>query len=452
MAAAKKRLAKRGVGIVRISKDRAEQSSTTTQTEAIERYCAEQGIELVAILEERKSAYKESVKLQTPAKALRMIKSGEADVVICYRVDRVARRVRDLLNLIHDIEQAGGAFVATSQREFDTQSAFGKALMGILAVLAELESALKAERICDWQESRRAEGLTPTGPTPFGYRRERNQLIVIPEQAKLINQMVDALLDGQTLSSQVRWLVAQKHGVRKTMRGLRLVLTGPTIAGLREIEGAFVQCNGWKPIVERERWEAVREVLLNPARRMSPTNDTRHLLSGLLECATCKYPMRRKTHPHGLRYACNRCHQSINAAHMDEVIEGMVLAALDPKAWRTLQKRASINHVDLDAIQTEIAKLRKMRDAGMISDRQHELLYADCIERLQSAESGPVQLPDVADLRAGWGEMLMKQRRIVVAAVLPRIVIRPIVRKGSSGRFDADRIVIASFDDDEQPA
>ena len=60
------------------------------------------------------------------------------DMVIVYRIDRFARKVKVLLNIVDSL-QAYGVDFASCYESIDTSTAFGKAMLQIMGVFAELE-------------------------------------------------------------------------------------------------------------------------------------------------------------------------------------------------------------------------------------------------------------------------------------------------------------------------
>lgn len=67
------------------------------------------------------------------------------DTLVVTRIDRLARSLRDLQNIVHDLKQRGVYLKATDQ-PVDTQSAAGKAFLDMLGVFAEFETNLRRER------------------------------------------------------------------------------------------------------------------------------------------------------------------------------------------------------------------------------------------------------------------------------------------------------------------
>jgi DNA invertase Pin-like site-specific DNA recombinase len=67
------------------------------------------------------------------------------DTLMVTRVDRLARSIRDLQNIVHDLKERGIALKATEQ-PIDTSTAAGKCFLDMLGVFAEFETNLRKER------------------------------------------------------------------------------------------------------------------------------------------------------------------------------------------------------------------------------------------------------------------------------------------------------------------
>jgi DNA invertase Pin-like site-specific DNA recombinase len=67
------------------------------------------------------------------------------DTLIVTRVDRLARSIRDLQNIVHEVTTRGVTLRATEQ-PIDTSTAAGKCFLDMLGVFAEFETNLRRER------------------------------------------------------------------------------------------------------------------------------------------------------------------------------------------------------------------------------------------------------------------------------------------------------------------
>lgn len=93
--------------------------------------------------------------LEACVKALR-----EGDVLVVWKLDRLGRSLRHLINLIHDLDDRGVGFKVLSGQgaEIDTTTAGGKLVFAIFAALAEFERELIGERTRAGLAAARARG------------------------------------------------------------------------------------------------------------------------------------------------------------------------------------------------------------------------------------------------------------------------------------------------------
>ena len=69
----------------------------------------------------------------------------KGDTLLVTRIDRLARSLRDLQNIVHELKAKGVTLKATEQ-PIDTSSPAGKAFLDMLGVFAEFETNLRRER------------------------------------------------------------------------------------------------------------------------------------------------------------------------------------------------------------------------------------------------------------------------------------------------------------------
>lgn len=102
------------------------------------------------------------VGLQAALKAAR-----SSDCLVVYKLDRLGRDLRHLVNTVHDLEKRGIAFKVLSGQgaEIDTTTPAGKMIFGIFASLASYERELIRERTVCGLAAARARGRK--GGRPF---------------------------------------------------------------------------------------------------------------------------------------------------------------------------------------------------------------------------------------------------------------------------------------------
>ena len=146
------------IGYMRVSKADGSQS-TDLQRDAL----LAAGVAQAQLYEDQASGKREDRPgLTSCLKALR-----EGDTLMVWKLDRLGRNLRHLINTVHDLTARGvGLKVLTGQgAAIDTTSAAGKLVFGIFAALAEFERELISERTVAGLASARARGRK--GGRPF---------------------------------------------------------------------------------------------------------------------------------------------------------------------------------------------------------------------------------------------------------------------------------------------
>lgn len=146
------------IGYMRVSKADGSQS-TSLQRDAL----LSAGVDPEQLYEDQASGKKDDrPHLAACLKALR-----PGDTLIVWKLDRLGRNLRHLVNTVHDLTDRGiGLKVLTGEgATIDTTTASGKLVFGIFAALAEFERALISERTTAGLAAARARGRS--GGRPF---------------------------------------------------------------------------------------------------------------------------------------------------------------------------------------------------------------------------------------------------------------------------------------------
>ena len=102
------------------------------------------------------------------------------DVIVVWKLDRLARSTRDLLETTETIREAGAKFQSISEPWADTTTHAGKMIMTVFAGIAEFERDLIRERTGAGREAAKRRGVQ------FGRPRKLN-----PEQTQLVRRLLD---------------------------------------------------------------------------------------------------------------------------------------------------------------------------------------------------------------------------------------------------------------------
>lgn len=133
------------------------------------------------------------------------------DVLVFYKLDRVARSLRDLLGIIEQVE-AAGACIRSLTEPLDTTTPMGSFVLQILGAVAQLERSIIRQRSIAGQVAAHKRGVK------FG-----RPLALTPEQEAEARAMLEA---GQTRAAVVRHFQVTRivieriwgelHGKKKT--------------------------------------------------------------------------------------------------------------------------------------------------------------------------------------------------------------------------------------------
>ncbi|MTO64834.1 recombinase family protein, partial [Turicibacter sanguinis] len=128
---------------------------------------------------------------QRPAlqKLIKDIDKRLIDVVIVYRLDRLSRSQRDTLFLIEELFLPNNVEFISLNETIDTSTPFGRAMIGILSVFAQLERETINERMRFGRYKRvKDNGYYGGGlAEPLGYRiKEHGILEINEEEAEIV--------------------------------------------------------------------------------------------------------------------------------------------------------------------------------------------------------------------------------------------------------------------------
>lgn len=154
------------IGYVRVS---TQDQNLDSQIRAIEEYALRQKGEL-KIFEEKASGTR--VNRSELSKALDPTVLREGDTFVVYRLDRLARSVKQLHEIAELLDERKVNFVSL-QDNIDTKTATGKAMFGMIAVFAEFERNLIAERTKAGLESAKVQGKLGGRPALKESTKER---------------------------------------------------------------------------------------------------------------------------------------------------------------------------------------------------------------------------------------------------------------------------------------
>lgn len=343
-----------------------------------------------------------------------MIKDSEAgkfDMVLVYKLDRLSRSQKDVLYLVEDVFDEHGVYFSSMTENFDTSTPFGKAILGILAVFAQLEREQIKERMTMGKQARAKEGKWCGGrniPIGYNYDKDKDQFVVNDYEAMQYIELVDLFLKGRAFR-EIEGIFAEKgyahkHGVwqPKTMRS---VLKSRMYLGYLKHGGKWYKADH-PALIEEETYGKVINLLEQRAEAYKQTGGKSGVvttyLGGLLFCKKCggKYGKdsngrRDKNGNKKYKYCCysrskkmkslikdpNCKNKNWNVSELDEIVLGEIKKlALNPDYIRQAQEsrveksdaaeQIKIIRKEIKKIDAQISRFMDLYGVGQFSIEQ----------------------------------------------------------------------------------
>lgn len=227
----------------------------------------------------------------------RLLEKEQIDKVVVYKLDRLSRSQKDTLYLIEDVFLTHKADFVSMNENFDTSTPFGRAMIGILAVFAQLEREQIKERMGMGKEARAKEGKWHGGawePIGYDYDPATEELNINQYEAMQVRELYDLFLQGtplrtiETLFQQKGY--AHKHGETWDPKTMRRVMRNKTNIGYIKHNNEWYE-GQQKPIVEDAVFYAAQKLLDQRAEQykltgIKPGAQTTYL-GGLIYCKHC---------------------------------------------------------------------------------------------------------------------------------------------------------------------
>lgn len=280
----------KGACYVRVSTDnQLENYSIEEQTDRLKAYCKAKDIQIVKIYTD--GGYSGG-NVNRPAlqQMLQDIDKGLIDSVIVYKLDRLSRSQKDTLMLIEDCFLAKNVDFVSVNENFDTSTPFGRAMIGILSVFAQLEKDQITERFTMGRIGRAKNGyFHGGGNAPTGYDYIDGELIINDYEAIQVKDLYNRFLKGYSIHNCWQYM-QQKYGGWSSEVLVRNVLKNELYIGKVKFKGVAYQGNH-QPIISEETFRQVQD-LFNSSRRASDTFKrspfkASTLLSSLIYCGKC---------------------------------------------------------------------------------------------------------------------------------------------------------------------
>ncbi len=224
--------------------------------------------------------------IERPALQKMLSEMEHIDAVVVYKLDRLSRSQRDTLTLIEDYFLKNNVDFVSITETLDTSTPFGKAMVGILSVFAQLERETILERLVNGKIKRAESGLREMGGNydPTGYARKNGVLVVKEDEAKLVKLTYDLYEKYMSVTKVQQQIKKMGYPVWRFNRYIR-VLKNRLYLGEIKYSGKFYK-GVHEPIISEEQYNRVQKIMEN--HKGTNYNKTKNaLLVGLIKCGCC---------------------------------------------------------------------------------------------------------------------------------------------------------------------
>lgn len=152
---------------VRVSTDTKDGQTTEMQVLEIKNYLKSKNVEDFQIYEDKGIS---GTKRDRPAlnKLMKDCRDGKVSTIVCFKLDRLFRSLRDLMNTIVEFETLKVEFVALKDG-IDLSTATGRLMMHIIGAFAEFEAAVIRERVISGIANAKSKGIKLGRPVKAGH-------------------------------------------------------------------------------------------------------------------------------------------------------------------------------------------------------------------------------------------------------------------------------------------
>lgn len=258
-------------------------------------------------------------------KLLADMEAGRFDVLIMWESSRGSRKLSEWSQFLEMAAESGVLIhIVSHDRTYDVRKGRDWKTLAGDGVDAEASSNETSQRVRRLKAATRSEGR-PDGRVCFGHKREYDpdtrellRQVAHPLESLVVREIFDRILGGDSLVSitndlnrrralpkgDPEWVAGLPSKAPYRIQAIRQIATRAAHAGKIRHEGELFDAQ-WDPIVPFDQWQAVQQILGDPARRTSiRPGRVQYLLSRIMLCGVCGSYIEVKRIDGKQRYHC----------------------------------------------------------------------------------------------------------------------------------------------------
>lgn len=242
-------------------------------------------------------------------------KAGKFDMVISWKINRVSRKLEDVLKIVNILEKNNITFKSYSE-PFETDTPAGRMQFQMMALIGEFERGTIAQNVKMGMIAKAKSGnwcggrvlgydLVPNN-SPEEEKKGKNKLEINEKEAEIVRFIFNEYSKGKgykAITNQINKLgYKTKKGNNFSVGSIRDILTNPVYIGeirynvrqnwsekrRRNINPNPIRVKGkHEAIIDRELWDKVQLILESKKGKPSRIYDGEYPLTGILRCPKC---------------------------------------------------------------------------------------------------------------------------------------------------------------------
>lgn len=373
------------------------------------------------------------------------IKEGKIETVLVFKLDRLSRSQKDTLYMIEEVFNKYDVGFISIRESFDTTTPFGKAMIGILSVFAQLERETIIERTRLGMLKRIQDGFWRGGgkiPFVYDYNKDTGILEFNTERKMIFDLMKTLRLQGMSYPQLEAITGLDQAWIQE-------ILNCKTNLGLIPHKGELYK-GRHKAAISQEEYDELQIIEEN---RSHAQRASHYLLSGKIYCAHCgaKYRYQKwgqriicycysqqKSKPQLIRDPNCQNNRLDSFEIEDTFLEQLFEMSLDENKFNDTFDLAQADvqselNTRLEEVQNQITNLINCMSKGIVIDdmkkRVDELaLERDRITKTLEEEKrkgikGVTSYESIKNLSKIWNQLEFTEQRNVVESLIDKVVV-----------------------------
>lgn len=340
------------------------------------------------------------------------IENARVNTVLIYKLDRLSRRVKDVLELV-ELFESNNVTLYSLTENIDLSSPFGRAALKMAATFSELERENIIERTAMGRVAKTKNGYYSChGKPPFGYDYDpTNKVFSVNKiEADIVRDIFERYIGGYSLR-KLNDYCAERYRLPyfKNEMACKSIIHRPIYAGYIDFKGELISAKNIDPIIDLNVFLAAQDCAKSHKTRHVHDN-LPYLLTGLLFCGKCgnRYVGKRRNHyalengkrvikysyttygcsarlKSGRNYPSEKCNNCvINAVEIEDYVDSFIknLDMADIEIIDSENTVISVLDDEINALNNDREKLLDLY-MGNIIDKQTYLCRIADIDRLR---------------------------------------------------------------------